>query len=579
MKINLKTDIYILAISSILFLGCGGGDMTSSSDTNQQSQNNKSQTQNQRYESQVQSQTPSKYKYNRISIAGSSVTWGNGLMGVGDYIGPVKKYLRESVATTIMPNQLNNSGVLINDPLSYKTQLFKYNAGSELSGTLDGDEISIVFAAQRGSEDVIVEMIVDNKSLGEKTIKSNPIKSDSITFNGDGNTKSFDLGRSHTFNHSVSGYGAGFIVEGWLDLMTVDDPLPFTIDFDKKGADWAVVRKVAGKEVHHFITFKDAPNGNFTVNYDYGVNIRPIMSSMDNIQLEIGSKLESAYGDKWMSLTNDLKPTEGLDFRQNSDKAVKTWKIPNDGQHTFKLKVKSGKLILNFITNHMYYFQNAGIGGSSAYSLARGTHKSSSTDQIREFNPDLFIFESSVNDVTSSVNSNNWLEQDIGFTDISTNKIKIQNATSSILPGDVVVMGEYNGDINNIAVGIVSNWNSTTKTITFTTNVITSTNKICDIKRINTWENDVKTVIEKVTSNINHNLQVGIATCGVPDLDHKRLMGFTEKGKMMAQANNWMFFDFFAKTLREDWSTGDNVHLNTRGYDLFSEAITDIIFP
>ena len=577
MIIDFKKCLYIFTIALAIFIqGCGSGGTVNSEGDNskiespndENSGNESSEDENSGGENQNNT-TSDKYKYNRISVAGSSVTWGNGLMGVGDYIGPVEEYFRESIATTIMPNSLNNNAVLINDPFCYKEQLYRYSTGAEISGSISGDEISIVFAAQRGASNVVVEMIVDGIPLGEKTITSSPVEHESKTFNGDGHTKSFDLGRVHTFNHTVSGYGAGYMVQGW------------TLAVDFSNSDWAIVRKGVNVDsgVHHFITFKNAPSGSFTVSYDYGENIKPVKSSIDNIQRDISSPIESAYGDKWTSnLDNNLTPTEGFDFRQNDERAVKTWSIGSDGNHNFTLKVKSGELLLNFITNHMYYFQNAGIGGTDAADLVANGKVAGTTDQIRVFDPDLFILESSTNDAAGPNNTNNWIQKNVSFTTSASNKIILQGTPPAILPGDIVVMGEYNGNINNIEVGIVSSWDSNSKVVTFTTDVPPTSVKTCDIKRIDAWEDRVKAVINKVTSNVSHNIQVGIATCGVPDLNKKHLMGYREKGKMLAAENNWMFFDFFEKTLGENWS-GDNVHPNAIGHVLFGEAILDVLFP
>ncbi len=251
-------------------------------------------------------------------------------------------------------------------------------------------------------------------------------------------------------------------------------------------------------------------------------------------------------------------------------------KLDSNGSHNFTLKVKAGELFLNFITNHMYLFQNAGVGGTSAATLKVQTGEAITIDQIRAFDPDLFIFESSTNDARIA---NNWIRENVNFTNSATNKITLQGSTPSILPGDIVVMGEYNENINNIVVGIVSSWDSNNGIITFTTDVPATSVKICDIKRISTWENDVKVIINKVSANVSHSIQVGIATCGVPNLDNRRLMGYREKGIMMSEDNNWMFFDFFKKTLGEAWST-DNTHTNTiLGQELLGEAITDVLFP
>lgn len=62
-------------------------------------------------------------------------------------------------------------------------------------------------------------------------------------------------------------------------------------------------------------------------------------------------------------------------------------------------------------------------------------------------------------------------------------------------------------------------------------------------------------------------------------------MGYREKGKILAQKNGWMFYDFFGKVLSFEagidsstrWSNGDNTHPRNEGYRLFGEAVTDVL--
>ncbi len=564
MKINFKRYIYILAIfSALFFIGCGDTKVKAPVDTDGDPTTGPI----------VTPSDPDKidFKYNRITIAGSSITWGKGNMGEGSYFGEVEKYLRDEVATTLIPDE----GEEISDPMAYKGKLYKYGAGTEISGTLEGDKISVVFAKERGSAGAKVELWVDGVlQEGVLDTKGEEVKSFTKNFSANGSTKSFDLGMAHTFNHSVGGYGGGFINTAGYGEFT----------FGSYG--WAIIRKEVEDGVHHFITFKDAPSSNFSVSYKYGKNIKPVKSSVDNTQQNIGTPIESTYGElSSTSLSEDLNPKRGLDFRQTDISAVKTWNLDSYGDHNFTLKVTNGEFLLNFITNHMYFFQNAGIGGAEAKDLLEKSagNNARTTNQITAFKPDLFILESSTNDAANGTNE--WIESrdNREFTLVASNKIKLANTIDSIRAGDIVVMGDYDGDINSVAAGIVSAVNG--DELTLVSNVPSDIRNFYKIKRISKWENSVEEVINEVKSGISHKVKVGIATCGVPNLRERQLMGYTEKGKLMAKQNGWMFFDFFQKILAVEpgidvdkkWSFGDNTHPNDNGNRLFGKAIKEVL--
>ncbi|MCH9813237.1 MAG: hypothetical protein K0U47_04765 [Epsilonproteobacteria bacterium] len=568
MYINVKKSISILAVSiALLFQACGGGGSSDNA-----SNDNGASTVG--------------YKYDRISIAGSSITWGKGRMGEDSYVGIVENYFRDTVAKTIIPE--SDSAQVLNDPMSYKGKLYKYTgAGIEISGVIEGDEISVVFAKERGNLGANVEMIVDGESLGTFSTAGESVGSEIKTFLGNSTLKSFDLGRAHTFNHIVNIGTVTDIPNKIENGMSIDQEGEYSFGSN----DWAIVRKTVGMDVHHFITFQNAPQGNFTVSYDYGENIKPVKSSVDHVGRAIGSTLESTYGDRGTALTETLAPKEGLDFRQTDARAVKSWKLSSAGTHNFTLKIKEGgseEFIVNFITNHMYYFQNAGIGGATAADLLRNDNVRTA-DQIIAFQPDLFILESSTNDANTwarenEESTNDWVKVDVGFESVAANKIKLLDG-AAVKSGDIVIMGDYGGDINDVAVGIVNDWDADNQIITFTNDIPTNITAICDIKRITRWETNVKNVVDRVKSGIGSTVSVGIGTSGVPNLSQRRLMGYREKGKIMADQNGWMFYDFFQKTLEVEsgidttnqWSRGDNTHPNSAGNLLFGAAITEVL--
>jgi hypothetical protein len=474
MKINFKMGVYSLVVSSALFfIGCGGD--TSTMDVGQGGGK--------------ETVSVGNFKYNRVSIAGSSITWGQGYLGEKSYVGEVEKYLREEVADTIGPDELN--GPDVSENYSYAGKLKKYPTGTEITGNLKAsDEITMVYAVKDGVG-AVVEMIVDGNSLGDFTIS--------------------------------------------------------------------------------------------------GSNINPV-KRIQNID------------------SSEFRQP----FRETNPQAVKTWKLDSNKAHSFKLVVKSGTLLLNFITNHMYYFQNAGVGGFQASDfLMSGVN--STAKEIIDFNPDLFIFESATNDANTwfrerngEASTNRWFNRgnamNFSFVDGDKKKIKLDTDISGVNSGDVVIMGTYGGNINDVVVGIVDNVDTGARVITLRSEVTSSiTEYRCKIKNIKLWEDRVEQVVSKVTNGVGHKVAVGIGTSGVPnyynpsryenDNDEyndnypRRLLGYREKGQMLASKNGWMFFDFFGKVkafnpgvdTNGEWSLGDNTHPRNEGYRLFGSAITDVL--
>ncbi len=485
------TSATVVAFMLIL-QGCGGGGTSTESNviTPPDSNNNSNPS------SPIINE--SSFKYNRISIAGSSITHGNienasndgeGYVGEKSYVGVVEKYFREEVANTMGPDQLIDADGEIAEPMSYEGVLKVYNARTELTGQLDtSDEITIVYAGT--GEHTVVELEVDG--------------------------------------------------------------------------------------VKHEYTI---PDGTYT----------PEKKVFDDSNVDFYKA-----------------------FRQTNEKAVKTWKLSTNKPHSFTLRVKEGTLHLNFITNHMYYMQNAGVGGFEALDFLNDTRQHSTVEDIIAFKPDLFLFESSTNDAKTWIGESNpneapsanvWrVENPIDFT--SNGKQIILNQNIQVKKGDVVIMGEYEGDIQNMFIGIVanntnSNVISLSKIVSYEGKRVTEINELpegiqkCRIKDITMWEDRVKEVIREVKAGVTHQVTIGIGTSGVPNYydpqvsnnTPRRLLGYREKGEILAQENDWLFIDFFQEILNVEagvdtdhkWTYGDNTHPNENGRNLFGKAVIEAL--
>ena len=514
MNINFKLGMYSLAISSALFfIGCGGGE------TNTRTGNDGDNPSGD-VNSGGDTVSAGKFKYNRVSIAGSSITWGGsgqdgGYLGEKSYVGEVERYLREEIADTLGPDELK--GPEIPDNYSYGGKLKRYAAGTTIKGNLKAsDEIIIVY----GGSNATVEMEVDGQVCGTHTIR-----------------------------------------------------------------------------------------GSFS----------PVKILNPRNQKDGVGQIRS--------------------FRETDERAVNVIckNLPNKS-HKFKLTVKSGELHLNFITNHMYYMQNAGIGGYRASDLLKekAEVKNTTTDQIIAFKPDLFILESATNDAqpwaTEGVKStNNWKIETPTSCSVQGNKVLTLN-TSGISKGDVVVIGTYTGDIKTMAVGIVSGISGSDivleERVTNYGGSQVSGQTQCRVKDISSWSDDVKEVVKRVKAGVGSAVKVGIGTSGVPNYwnpvnlpfslysitsdrsdyekekanfigSPRRLLGYREVGERLASEKGWMFFDFFKATMAKNsgvdkghndpnshaanpwvdptWSIGDNTHPRKEGYAVFASAITEKI--
>ena len=503
-KKSLKVFLYSLLVTGMFFSGCGGGSEPSTN----QGGNNPPDNNNSNNNPPI----TNKFKYRKISIAGSSITQGNieqignngdeGYLGEKSYVGNVEKYFRENIADTIGPDELSSANQVEDELMSYQGKIKVYNEGIELKGSLKAsDEIAISYAGSNVK--TVVSLKVDGKQYDDYTI-----------------------------------------------------PM----------GDYKPVKK----------TFDDTNAGFYKA------------------------------------------------FRETNPKAVKIWKLDDNKAHSFSLIVKQGELHLNFITNHMYYFQNAGVGGFEVSDLLRktqqGTYSNSTVKDIIAFNPDLFILESGTNDAKTwateiklkadpnadAPSTNRWIVDDPIAFDVDGNNIVI-NHNVNVHKGDVVIMGEYNNDIQNMAIGIVASDSNSkriklSKVITYQNQQVHEGNSIpsdivkkCRIKSIKTWEDRVKVVISDIKNSLNHSLTVGIGTSGVPNYYNpqsgkteaqppftpRRLLGYREKAKILAQENGWFFIDFFQRILKVNpsvddahtWTYGDNTHPNEDGRVYFGEAV------
>ena len=587
----MKKYISTLAIASMLiFQGCGGGSGGGGS----------------------QITNISELDHIRISIAGSSITNGsNAYVSESSYVGKVEEYLRTQKATTLMPDDLTSTTAPVqfeNEPMCYKGTLAKYSGkDTVISGTITGAEISLAYAKERGNKGAsIIEFAVDGKVIDTFSTYDDAVSvhDGSKNFTGNGTNTYFDLGEAFTFDHTIRVNGNS--TDGHINDEINDIDISPTFD----GDDWMIIRKVSDSKVHHFILFRNPPANGATIQatFKYGESIKPGKSTIGNLTQNIGTGTESPYGEGGVpfDISKDENLASGLDFRQTDERAIKTWTFDDNGTKNFTFTIKSidpkatgtPEFFVNFVTNRMHYVQNAGIGGFKASDFLE-TSGLTTTKQIIDFKPNVFVLESGTNDAGYNYNgflnedgTNNWLLKSAQITEFTLTSLTL-NKTASILPGDILEIGSYSNDIDDIDVRIVKNWDASTKTATFDKELTAADyiGKICRVKRIDKWEANVRDVINRVKSGVGSPLFLAIGTSGVPNLSTRSLAGYREKGMLLSDKLGASFVDFYKETYDFNggidetnqpadirWSYSDNTHPNEKGRELFGDAVNKALF-
>ncbi len=557
-------------------------------------------------------------KHIRISVAGSSITSGdNTLIGEDSYVGQVEKYLREELATTLMPSQLHSNtlpDIYEDESMCYRGILAKYKGtGTTISGELDGDELSLAYAKERGNlgasviELYIDDVLYDTFSTYDERVA---VKMYSLTFESDHKKRYFDLGHAFTYDHKVYVNGRrqkGHINYEFNGKRGKDQNDGITPSFD--GDDYMIIRKLSEKgEVHHFLLFRKPPrSGEVKISFWAGESIKPGKSTVANLKMQIGSGLESPFGEGSRAYDAAKKENiaSGLDFRQTDERAVKTWIFNKKKKRNFTFKISAldrraegseAEFFINFVTNRMHYVQNAGIGGFTASDfLQKGTL--TSIEQIIAFQPNVFILESGTNDANYLDNiptTNQWLARDKRDFRLEPHKVVFNDFDPDNKPqrGDILVFGEYQDRIDNVAVRVIEKWSDAEKTAYFDKAIenVGFYQSLCQVKRIAQWEENVENIINKVQNGVSYPILLAIATGGVPNLQERHMAGYHEKGIMFAKRLDIKYIDFYKKTyafngglkerglpVEERWSYGDNTHPNPNGRYLFAETVIETL--
>ncbi|THG77762.1 hypothetical protein E5198_16465 [Pseudomonas sp. A-1] len=547
----------------------------------------------------------------RVSVAGSSITWGEGWLGEGSYVGEVERYLRTVLATTLHGADFTLSGTnsTVSNKLFYKGSAVRLQgANAEASFDLYGDELSLCIARERGNAGAAqVEVYADGALLDTFTTWNDEAFATGLTanFTGDGTTRQFDLGQAFTFGHTVSVGGVAKVVQTNTGGYGASFP---------GGVDVLVIRKlvtVGGvPQVRHFLWFAVAPaNGAAIVaGFSAGESVTYVRGTVGQTAQALTSSNESPYGDGNVAYdpANPANLSSGLGFRETDPRAVLTWHFGSTAKRAFKVRVigldpratGTPQLYLNAATNRMHHLQNAGIGGWTAALLLNDAGLNNLA-AVKRFQPDVLLFESCTNDDWQTHVDRAWRTR-TGLTDaqvrgeesahlfhsvtyvgtdnytVEDNRLLISaitetsvqfdgaGATFEVVPGDVVILGDFKGDNRRLACRVVKAWDAANRRITWARPL--STRELAHItvlgdlvgstamvKGAPSWVANVEAVIDALQEAVPECV-VAIGTAGIPNIRYRRLEGYRELAADIARRKGVLFEDIYARTLAWQYS-------------------------
>lgn len=543
----------------------------------------------------------------RVSIAGSSITWGGGYLGEQSYVGIVEQILRNQYAKTLHASTVAPNATTLTGNDFYQGSAKRISGlNTEVSFNLDGDELTLSIAREReNSGACVVELYVDNVLYDTFDTYTKPSVPRTENFTGNGSTIKFNLDGCFTYDHAVTVEGVAKVGK-----LATGNVIPATDDY-------MIIRRYdsVNNRVVHALWFKEAPTGVIVVNYKQGENIRHLRGNIDRVGAGYNTALEYSYADGSTSYdpANPTAISSGFGFRESDARSVKTWKFSESKSRSFKLKIKSlhssatgstPYFDLNFVTNRMHHIQNAGIGGWSAFEFLNTTTKLNNVSEIINFNPDIVLIESCTNDdwstglfkahvektgVTNaeilnaatanyftaiSGSSDNKTVNDvrIPMTAITSNTITLSAnvVDTNIAVGDSVVIGDYGSNHKRVAVRMVKAYNSATKIITLNRSITVDdfyqANTLNDllsefvaIYNAPTWIDQVKQLADVIWSALP-DCKLNIATAGVPNYYLRRLFGYRELAQKAAKDKSMSFIDYYSSSFDFQYSQLVSTH-------------------
>ncbi|OYW70517.1 MAG: hypothetical protein B7Z24_03705, partial [Pseudomonadales bacterium 32-42-5] len=559
----------------------------------------------------------------RVAIAGSSITWGQGYLGEGSYVGTVEQILRNQYAKTIHASTIATSELTITGNDFYQGSIKRISGlNKEVSFNLDGDELSLSIARERENAGAcLVELYVDNVLYDTFDTSTKPSVSRTENFTGNGSTIKFNLDGCFTYNHVVTVDGVAKVGK-----IAASNTIPSTDDY-------MIIRRYdsVNNRVVHALWFKEAPTGAIVAAYKQGENIRHLKGTIDRVGAGYSTALEYQYGDGSTAYdpANPTAFSSGFGFRESDQRSVKTWKFSESKIRSYKLKIKAlhssatgatPYLNLNFVTNRMHHIMNAGIGGWSALEFLNATNKLNNVSEIINFNPDIVLIESCTNDdwstglfkahvvrsgltaaqilaeptanyftaISGTASNKTVNDVRIPMTAITSNTITLAAnvVDTNIVVGDAVTIGDYGSNHQRVAVRTIKAYDSATKTITLNRSI--SADEFYQAESLNdllsefvmiynapTWVSQNNQLVEIIESALP-DCKINIATAGIPNFYLRKLFGYREIAQKVAKVNRIGFVDYYDATFDYQYSQQVSTHQTITSTGASEYALTGL---
>jgi len=526
-----------------------------------------------------------------IVCSGSSITWGDGRLDTSMVL-CLDKFIREKLSKTVLPNDMAFS-----DEYTEVTNNMLYNSYGRMIETEDetiefdlyGDEIAICQAKRRSTDYGVMNVYADGVLIGTFDNK-NPIGSETESFTGDSIVE-VELKHPCTFNHDIT-------VNGSTALTTIvyntgsyggQPPVdPTTFD--------AFVFRALDSNGHPVHRIQFSSNlGTITsasVSYDYGNICAYEKSTVGQTSDEYTN--ESRYGNGNTSFDPENPSgglSSGMEFRAVNRDAFFVHKFTTAKFRHFKIELDGGVnpyFIINFATNRYHDLMNAGIGGWKLRFLLDNNKVNDYTQYFKCFMPEVVFEEAETNDdwdygtrrIRRSIGQITleelqvlpWLEVGSVAYDSGTGKYAVEMCTGLIdsltetslisqhivgtgtVVGDIVRIGNYHGDIKQVACRKITEVNTTTGEIKWlqplTPDELINIDTIQDlvgaeinIRDLSGYKTYYKELIEKIHA-ITPEAKVVVVQNGLPMLWARQLWGYDViHREVVAESDNATYCD------------------------------------
>ncbi|MGY4559476.1 SGNH/GDSL hydrolase family protein [Bacillus thuringiensis] len=533
----------------------------------------------------------------KVAFVGDSVTWGDGYLSDG-YVKVLDQLIRGNQGQILLSDSndmtYNGTNSFISNKKFYNEKAVKISgANSSVNFTLKSNEVHICQAIERGLGNTILDVYVDGVLFDTIENKNRrPSGTETKTFAGDGAKVKFDLGRAFTYNHAVTVDGVAKV--GGLNTQGYGGTFPV-------GSDYMVIKQNVvnangDDEIHHILWFKTAPASgtNISVAQKYGESISYTRSHIGENGALFSDGLESAYGDGNTSFdpANPSTLSSGLDFRYVDSESFISYKFSSVDTRQFEIKVRglapeatgTPYFIFNFATDFRFEYMNAGIGGYT-YALFDKDTSLTSYRKFMEYEPDFITILLGTNDdwnaatypvtqskvikdfeltnssyygygsVTNGGNGNyNVTDRWVDTNRITKYTVKLADSVTvgTITKGDILIVNKWTNDERYCQVRLVDSYDVSTKTIKFTTplnlDTLPDDCKVM-IKSISQYETNLMSIITKVQA-YNPKIPVHLVGMGVPNGNHRQLLGYREVIRNIANSQGWDFIDLYTETSR-----------------------------